>query len=169
MHKLQTALKQVQNSATFQAWLEEHPDSYLSSFFKIIEQEDVDWWQVDFYYPQGDTITSFVVNETVKLTTKDSAIFKKPESKIHALDLKTVLVDIQKALAKANEVREEKYKTEKTSKTIVLLQNISRTIWNISLLTHTFKLVNVRIDAGTGDVLEDSIVPLFDFGKQKAS
>ncbi|MBS3144739.1 hypothetical protein J4208_04095 [Candidatus Woesearchaeota archaeon] len=169
MHNLQKTLEHVQDSPTFKAWLADHPAAYLSSFFKIIEGQDVDWWQLDFYYPKGDSITSFVVDDKVKLATKDSAVFKKPEDSVQALDLKTVAIDIKKALHVAQELQKEKYKTEKPSKTIVLLQTITRTLWNISFLTNSFKLVNVRIDAKTGDVLEDSIVPLFDFGHQKAS
>ena len=170
MHNnLQTTLQHVQNSPTFKAWLADHPSAYLSSFFKIIEGQDVDWWQLDFYYPKGDTITSFVVDDKVKLATKDSAVFKKPEDAVQALDLTSVSIDIKKALHVAQELQKEKYNTEKPSKTIVLLQTITRTMWNISFLTNNFKLVNIRVDAKTGDVLEDSIVPLFDWGKQKAS
>lgn len=169
MRNLQTTLQSVQNSSVFQAWLADHPASYLSGFFKIIEQSDVDWWQVDFYYPKGDTITSFVIDDRVKLATKDSAIFKKPETTVEALDLAAVQIDVHKALEVAHHVQREKYHTEKPSKTIVLLQMIHRVLWNISFLTSTFKLVNIRIDAQTGEVLEDSVVPLFDFGHQKAS
>ena len=169
MHKLQTALHHVQESPVFKAWQTDHPASYLSSFFKIIEHEDVDWWQVDFYYPKGDTITSFVVDDKVKLATKDAAVFKKPDTSVKALDLTAVHVTMQEALHVAQSLQQEKYKSEKTSKTVVLLQTLSQTFWNISFLTNSFKLVNIRVDAKTGDVLEDSIVPLFDFGHQKAS
>ncbi len=169
MNNLQKTLEHVQKSPVYQSWLEDHPEAYLSSFFKIIESQDVDWWQVDFYYPKGDTITSFVVDDKVKLATKDAAIFKKEKDTVPALDLTTVHVDVSKALHVAQDLQKEKYKTEKTSKTVVLLQNVRRTIWNISFLTSSFKLVNIRVDAKTGNVLEDSIVPLFDFGHQKAS
>lgn len=169
MHSLRKTLAHVQQSPVFQSWLAEHPASYLSSFFKIIEKEEVDWWQVDFYYPKGDTITSFVVDDKVKLAAKDSAVFKKPHDVVPALDLMTVHIDVKKALQIAQKVQQEKYHTEKPSKTIVLLQMIHRTLWNISFLTSTFKLVNIRVDAQTGDVLEDSIVPLFDFSHQQAS
>ena len=169
MHNLHTTLKYVQESPVYKAWLSDHPSSYLSSFFKIIEHQDVDWWQVDFYYPKGDTITSFVVDDKVKLATKDAAVFKKPDTSVKALDLAMVKIDMAHALRAAQELQKEKYKGEKTSKTVVLLQTLAQTFWNISFLTNSFKLVNIRIDAKTGDVLEDSIVPLFDFGHQKAS
>src|SRR3989344_2864464 len=122
MHKLQTALHHVQESPVFKAWQTDHPASYLSSFFKIIEHEDVDWWQVDFYYPKGDTITSFVVDDKVKLATKDAAVFKKPDTSVKALDLTAVHVTMQEALHVAQSLQQEKYKSEKTSKTVVLLQ-----------------------------------------------
>src|SRR3989338_6559178 len=117
MHNLQKTLEHVQDSPTFKAWLADHPAAYLSSFFKIIEGQDVDWWQLDFYYPKGDTITSFVVDDQVKLATKDSAVFKKPEDAVQALDLATVLIDVQKALAAAHQIQKTKYHSEKTSKT----------------------------------------------------
>ncbi len=169
MHDLHKTLEHVQQSAVFKAWFSEHPASYLSSFFKIIEGQDVEWWQVDFYYPKGDTITSFVVDDKVKLATKDGEVFKKPDDHVQALDLHAVVVDVKKALQIAGQLQKEKYHMEKTSKTIVLLQHMHRTLWNISFLTSAFRLVNIRIDAATGDVLEDSIVPLFEWGSQKAS
>lgn len=169
MSNLQKTLEHVQQSPVFKAWHTDHPASYLSSFFKIIEQEDVEWWQVDFYYPKGDTITSFVVDDKVKLATKDAAIFKKPDSQVQALDLHSVVLDMKKALHIAEHLQQEKYHMEKPTRTIILLQNIHRTMWNISFLTNAFKLMNIRIDAQTGDVLEDSIVPLFDWGHQQAS
>ncbi len=169
MHNLQKTLDHVQASPMFKAWLADHPAAYLSSFFKIIEGQDVDWWQLDFYYPKGDTITSFVVDDKVKLATKDSAVFKKEKDIVQALDLKVVHIDIKRALQIAQERQQEKYHMEKPSKTIVLLQMIHRALWNISFLTSSFKLVNIRVDAKTGDVLEDSIVPLFDFDHQKVS
>ncbi|MBI1973067.1 hypothetical protein HYS50_03610 [Candidatus Woesearchaeota archaeon] len=169
MHNLQKTLDHVQQSPVFKAWSADHPASYLSSFFKIIEQEDVEWWQLDFYYPKGDTITSFIVDDQVKLVTKDAAVFKKTKDVVQALDLMHVSLDVKKALSVAHHVQQEKYHTEKPSKTIILLQTLSRPLWNISFLTNTFKLVNIRIDAQSGDVLEDSLVPLFDFSHQQAS
>ena len=152
MHNLHTTLKYVQESPVYKAWLSDHPSSYLSSFFKIIEHQDVDWWQVDFYYPKGDTITSFVVDDKVKLATKDAAVFKKPDTSVKALDLAMVKIDMAHALRAAQELQKEKYKGEKTSKTVVLLQTLAQTFWKSEV-----EFINIVRDANIGTNLLASL------------
>jgi len=164
--KLQDVLEKVESSRVFDHWKKENEASYLCSFFKIVEQEEKDWWQVDFYNPKQDTITSFIKEKEVTLAGKNSKIFKKPNKTVDPLNLDEVSVDIKKALGIAEKLVKEKYEGETATKKIVILQHITDTMWNISFITKTLKLVNIKIDASTGDVLEDSMKNILEFKAQ---
>lgn len=165
--KLQEVLERVEQSKVFTYWHKDNEDSYLSSFFKIIEDEEKDWWQVDFYNPKKDNMTSFIAEQEVKIAGKDSKIFKKNHEKIDKLDLTTVNISVQKALQLANDLLKEKYKEHRATKKIVILQNMKMTLWNVTFLTPSMKLLNVRIDADSGDILEDSLKSILEFKVEK--
>jgi hypothetical protein len=55
------------------------------------------------------------------------------------------------------ELKEKEYKKENIVKTILILQKMEKTIWNINSITKTFNILNIKIDAATGDILEHEI------------
>ena len=61
-----------------------------------------------------------------------------------------------------------KSRKENTTKYIIILQNAEVTQWNISCFTDTFNLVNYLINARTGKLIDEKVVPLlsWDTGKQ---
>ena len=164
--KLQDVLERVESSKTFEYWKKDNEGSYLSSFFKIVEAEDKNWWQLDFYNPKKDKMTSFVAEKEIKLVGKDSKIFKREHDKVEKLILEKVHVDAGKAVQICLDLLKDKYDNAKVTKKIVILQNVQSIIWNISLLTPTLKLLNVRIDADSGAVLEDSYKNMLEFRSQ---
>ena len=82
------------------------------------------------------------------------------------LSLDNVNVDEKKAVQITLDLLKDKYDNAKVTKKIVILQNVQSIIWNISLLTPTLKLLNVRIDADSGAVLEDSYKNMLEFRSQ---
>ena len=166
---LQKVLDQVEQSPQYTHWKQENPEAYLSSFFKIVEGDDKQWWQVDFYNPKNDTITSFVAEKEVKLSGKDSKIFKKDNAKVTELDISKVAVEPETAIKSAHDLIKGKYAQEEITKEIIILQHVTNIVWNISCVTKTLKLCNVKVDAQTGDVLEDSIKNLLEFTRPDAS
>ena len=164
--KLQDVLERVESSKVYDYWKKENASSYLCSFFKIEEEEDKDWWQIDFYNPKHDTITSFVTEKEVHLAGKDSKIFKKENKVVDPLHLDEVTIDVTKAIAIAKKLLTDKYKGEIATKKIIILQHVISTIWNISFITGGLKLINIKIDATSGDIVEDSIKNILDFKDQ---
>ena len=164
--KLKDVLERVEGSKVFEYWKKDNEESYLSSFFKIIEAEDKNWWQLDFYNPKKDKMTSFVAEKEIKLVGKDSKIFKREHDQVSELSLDNVNVDEKKAVQITLDLLKDKYDNAKVTKKIVILQNVQSIIWNISLLTPTLKLLNVRIDADSGAVLEDSYKNMLEFRSQ---
>ena len=47
-------------------------------------------------------------------------------------------------------------------KEVVILQNLDvGQVWNITYITKSFQTLNIKIDAETGDVLEDKLHQIF--------
>ena len=163
---LQDTLERVEASKAYTFWKKENESAFLSSFFKIVEEAEKKWWQLDFYNPKSDLITSFIAEKEIKLVGKNSKVFKREQDQVHPLELDNISIDEQKAINIAAEVLKDKYKGGTASKKIVILQNVGGTIWNISLLTANLRLCNVRIDAASGDVVEDSFKNILEFKAQ---
>ena len=74
--------------------------------------------------------------------------------------------DFEDAVSIANKFQREKYSTEIPIKKIVVLQNIDfGQIWNITFISKTFNTLNMKIDAGSGQVKKHLLVSLFSMGK----
>ena len=61
-----------------------------------------------------------------------------------------------------SDLRKEKYPGDFPNKIIVVLQKFKNNmIWNVTCLTTTLKILNVKFDAKGGNVLEDKIENVF--------
>ena len=150
-------LERVERSQDFTKWKKDNPKSYLCSFFRILEENDD--WQIDFYNPKSDTMTSFLAGDTVKVIDKDSKIFKHKDTEVEELRLKDVKFELETAMARVDEIN-----NEKAIKRIIILQKINKnTTWNLTFITAAFSILNVKIDAGSGEILEQSIKPIIGY------
>jgi Zn-dependent metalloprotease len=153
----------VQNSKEFKEWHKKNSDFYLCSFFTILNEQG---WQVDYYSPSKDRIASFTYDKKIKILDTDSKIFKKEGLKVDKLNLDDIKINLKKALDIVIKLRDKKYKNEKANKIIIILQNIKKPLWNITYLTSTFNILNVKIDAKSGKILEEKIMPALSFKSQ---
>ena len=75
-----------------------------------------------------------------------------------------VKLDISDALGKANLLQKEKYSVHNPVKIIVILQTIPEgTVYNITYITQSFKTLNIKVSAITGDIVADKLLSIFDF------
>ncbi len=164
MTSLQQSLTLVEHSPDFLAWKEKHRDSFLCSFFRIRDGKNDDTLQVDFYTAHDDTMSSFVIEHGVVALRQDNAeVLKKEGEVIQHLNLDHVTIEEHEALEKAETLCLRKYGQEKIIKFIIILQHKEQPRWNISALTHSLHLLNVKIDAQKGNILEESITNLLAF------
>lgn len=163
--KLKNSLQKIKNSTLFKNWIKKNPGSYLCSCFSIIENTTKDInWQIDFYSPKKDRITSFMVQDNkISILESDSKIFKKEKTKIKELNLEKVKIDLNKALEIVNKLKEKKYPSEKVNKIVIILQQFENCIWNITYLTSTFNVLNVKINTENGKILEEKLSPVLSF------
>ena len=151
---LQEQKKELEAASFFQDWKEQHKDAYLAHFFIISENEV----QLGYYEPKTDTMWTFTPGITN--IAEDKEIFKE-EKTIPALEISQVKIGVEEAKQKAQEYQKEKYPRDPISKNIVVLQTLDgKAIYNMTLITLTFKMLNLRIDATTGEVVLEKMQPI---------
>ncbi|MDD5086981.1 MAG: hypothetical protein PHV16_04475, partial [Candidatus Nanoarchaeia archaeon] len=124
-------------------------------------------WQFGYYNNETDMISTFIVDKCISLN-ESQEIFKKPGDKVKCINLEEVKINFEKALEKAEQTRKKYYPNETVNKKIAILQNIKQgQLWNITFVTHSFKTINIKINALNGKLIRHEVVSLFDF-KAKA-
>lgn len=144
--------KKLLSSNIFKNWKNKNKDSYLCSCFNILENEDRNW-QFDFYN-KNNTITSFIMNNTIEID-KDQEIFQKEKTELKELNLEKVKLKLNEAL----KLIKTKYK-DNFFKTIAILQPY---VWNITQISSEFKILNVKIDAITKKIISEKYESVLKF------
>lgn len=131
---------------------------FLMAPFKTVEKGE---WQFDFYDDKKDRITSYVVSEQVKVVNEESEVFKEGETKINEISIDEVEFPFEDAWKKAKNFLKDKHET--ANKVIIVVQKTEIPTWNISFITDNFNLVNIRMNAKNGKVVEEKVVSLLSF------
>jgi len=161
VEKLKTAIKELQKIKEFKDFKKKNPKAYLASCVVIVDGKNVGDWQVDFYIPKKHKMATFVLKDKVELKGEDD-IFQKEKAEVEELELSSVKIDLNKMLKLLEDLRKEKYPGDFPNKIIVVLQKFKNNmIWNVTCLTTTLKILNVKFDAKGGNVLEDKIENVF--------
>ncbi len=146
------------DSKEFKKWKLKHNDSYLSSCVLINEAGTKELWHFDFYIPKSNKITTFILDEDI-IINEDQKIFGQSHKKLKEINLKNIKFNLEKV----NELVEKEFKNIKILKKIIILQNINKMVWNVSLLGIDFNLHNVKIDASNGKILDKSATSMLQF------
>jgi|SRR3989344_2921253 len=142
----------------FKSWKDKHKDSYLCSVFLLKDQTDSSDWQFDYYLPKKNRMATFIVGKTIEYN-KEQKIFSNSE-KIDEIDLNDIKFDFDNAV----KLVLGKYKNKKFIKEIIIVQSLnSKLLWNISLVTAEFNLVNIKVDADDGKIIEETSSSLLQF------
>ncbi len=141
LSELKDILKNLEQTDAFKKWKTQHENAFLSSFFIV----DAQGWQLAFYSPSSKKMSTFLKD---RLVQADSAIFKLKGEKVEELKLDEVKVDLEEAYSIADKELEEKHPGYKPNKKIIVLQKLdSIPIWNITYLTTSFYIYNIKINA----------------------
>tara|TARA_Y100000310_G_scaffold344740_1_gene459181 strand:- start:2766 stop:3266 length:501 start_codon:yes stop_codon:yes gene_type:complete len=160
--EIKKVVDKLENHSEFKIWKEKNKDSYLANVFKMKGAKDLDEWQVGYYNKDG-TVTSFTVGKDIKILPNQE-IFQKEKKAVHELDINEIKIDLDQALDASKEFQQEKLKGNDPSKIMVVVQNIAgNTIYNITYITITFNTLNMKIDAGTGELIDHEITPMLQF------
>ncbi|MBS3108266.1 hypothetical protein J4409_00170 [Candidatus Woesearchaeota archaeon] len=155
----------LKNLEEFKEYKNKYPNSYLCAGFMIMESNDGSKWQLDYYCPDNDHITTFCLKDKVEV--KESKAVHRDKKKIRELNLENVDIGLNEALEITSSLRDKNYPGEKANKIIVILQNIEKKeIWNVTYLTASFKVLNTNIDAQTGGIMKEKLENVLNFKLQ---
>jgi len=149
MLDFKAVLKRLNTSPKFQTYIKKNPDSYLTNAICIDE------WQINYFSPKTELITIFKIN--TKITSKivsEKRIFPKLNLNLK-LDLKDALKILKKQISKF-------YSSETFTKTIIILQQDKEPLWNITKLSSSIKIFNMKISALSGKIIHESYDNLID-------
>lgn len=156
-------IKRLKSSAEFKAYVKKNPDNYLASCFKMGKDDlELVSWQFDFYSQKSGKITSFRMDKKITME-KDQEVFGKTGHPMR-LGLDDVKMDFHEAMSLMQKLVRQNIPTESVNNKIIILQEIEgKTVWNITLFTSAFNVMNVRIDAKSGDILSQKCESILSF------
>jgi len=169
---LKEVVKKVESSKSFKQFIKSHPDYFLAHCFSMLvegekekgaKKQDIKW-ELGYYSLKTDKIVVFETEPKINMRPEEDA-FKK-EGIIKKLDIAKVKISISKALKVCDELVDKKYPNRSITKKIIILQNLDKQIYNITLVTLSFDILNIRIDAITGEVLSDNIQSIMGLGRK---
>lgn len=178
-------IESVEKSSEFSAWRKTNGSAYLSSLFVMAKDiallegngGNANEWLLSYYDRDDDTFTTFS-SLGGQRAAKEQA-FKKGKT-LPELKTGAVKVEVWDSIRAAEEVRSKKYRGEGASSIIAILQPLSAEeifgstgkpekiagpipVWNLTYITASYNIINVKVDAETGKVLSDTVSGVMDF------
>ncbi|MBI2140989.1 hypothetical protein HYU16_01050 [Candidatus Woesearchaeota archaeon] len=175
----------VEGSREFLEWRKGNKTAHLSSVFAMGKSaRQLSEWLLSYYDGKDDTFTTF--STTGSLMAAKEQAFKKGRA-VPELRAGAVKVEVWDCIKTAEDVRAGTYKGEEASTVIAILQPLTpeeisggsetgstggnssgkeseaKPVWNITYITASFNVINVKIDAEAGTVLSHRISGVMDF------
>ncbi len=169
MPSIQEELDRLLSSSEFSEYKKSNPDAYFASVFIIAPPSNISnaEMELDFYSKKSGKMQGFAMKETIVRKEEDK-VFQKKKEHVQELDMKKVGVPLVKALESAEGLRADRYSGDVPSKLIIILQVIDKKpVWNITMVTDTLKLLNIKLDASSLEVISESIESLMSFRVSK--
>jgi len=165
---LKLALEKLKQSKQFKDLIKKNKNIYFSYALIMLENNKSGPWQLGFYHKSTDKMITFIVDKDEIKMEKEEEIFKKPETKVNEVDIEKAKIPYNEILKTAREFQKNKYPKELVSKTIAILQNLNEygDIWNITYITHSFKTLNMKINAENGKIISHNLESLMSLAKK---
>lgn len=158
---VQKKIAKITSNALFKEWHNANKNCFLAHLFVMLDEPNKNTIQAGFYNPEKEKMTTFILTGDRVQKTEEQEVLKK-EGKIEKLELGKIKLSVEDALSKAEEVFKE-YKDILLKKFFIIQNAEGHTMFNITYLTKTFKTVNIKIDAETGEVFKHSSQKLMNF------
>ncbi|MBS3113128.1 hypothetical protein J4418_03530 [Candidatus Woesearchaeota archaeon] len=144
----------LEEDETFINWKKKHPVAIFSYAFTTLDKEIMEDWQIGFYDPEEDKITTFSLMNQKIVDNRTDEVFKEPGSRINPVEMNKVKLTVNEILVIVDSFLRKEYSGEVVNKKIMILQNLPEfgTIWNITAISFNFNSVNLKVDAETGRV-----------------
>ncbi|MBT4651228.1 hypothetical protein HOC13_01780 [Candidatus Woesearchaeota archaeon] len=161
------AHQQLLKSIIFKDWKSNHDSSYLSHFYCQVDSKlnQTTSWELGFYLPKEDKITTFIVAQEVAIKAEDE-VFKK-EGTVDELPLEEVKTTLTEISPIIQELLQKEYSKEIFLTGFLILQKYQgQTMWNVSFATKSLNIVNIKVNTQNKEVISHQSI---NFIEQKAS
>lgn len=158
--RIREKLDKVTQSSIYQGWKQQNADAFLAHLF--FSSDDPEHMNAGFYLPKADRMKVFSVNGGVQ-ESADEEILKQPDAEIEPLDPDQVQIDGSQAVVQVTAHLGETCPQDHLLKYFVILQSIGRPLYNITFFTSTMHIINIRIDARTGEVISEKRFSMKEF------
>lgn len=159
----QQAIHKLTTDINFKHWHKEHAEKFLSHGFLMLDEANKDTWQIGFYDGANKRMTTFLVSEKGIEQTQEQEILETdlPPQKLSPSEL---IIEESKALDISKETLKKYYDKESSIKNFFIIQQTpDGPIYNITYFTQSFKTINIKISAKTGQILSHNLQALADF------
>lgn len=158
------AIAKLTRHPLFKEWHSSNQDFYLAHAFVMMDEANKDIWQIGFYNKKKERMVTFLLSPGKLEKTQEQEVLKSG-AEIKELNTEQVKLDIPEALEKAKGCFKENYKNAMPLKKFFIIQVIEgHPTFNLTYFLQDFKTVNIKIDAGTGEIMKHSIQKLAEFG-----
>jgi hypothetical protein len=155
------ALNKLIKTKEFKDWHNDNKDFFLTNAFVKDGQ-----MQIGYCRKEDNKIVSFIVHDK-GIEKFEDEIFKRPDSKLREINIENVEIDVNKALKFAQENKEKFYPQEDINKEIIILHNSDNgEVWNITLISNSFNMLNFKINAKNGELISREKKSLLQLGKE---
>jgi hypothetical protein len=148
----------------YKEFIENNPDYNLSNAFIVFEQDNCVDVQIGFYSEKADKVVSF---DLIKHKGSEPEDAMKRSGTIPCFEINDFKIEISEALKICDDLVKEKYSQHTPTKKICILQIIEEILlWNITYVTDTLYMINMRVNANTGKIIKDSANSIMSLGKK---
>lgn len=156
----------VEACDAFAAWKLKHEHSFLAHLYFSPEDLANHTCQLGYFDPDAQLMISFFVEGDTLIDHKETDDFVRTKDPILPLELPSLKILPDAALALAKKCQQEKYPNSLPIKTFVIIQHLALgQIYNITFVTRAFTTLNIRLSTSTGKVLESSLQSLVHYDK----
>jgi len=161
--ELKDLIERVHSSNEFELWEKDHLGFYLAHVFVMQDEANAGTYQIGYYNSEKDKMVTFIVTPDRIDITQEQDVMKAKQT-IAELDVEKVKINIEDAIKKGKECREEHYKNEIVMKSFFIIQELDgEPVFNITYLTPSFKTINIKIHANDGKVVKHTIGVIAEF------
>jgi hypothetical protein len=167
--KIIDVIKTVENSEEYQTFIKNDPKNYLVHMFCMRDAHEAKDWQVGYYLKNSDKVTVFDYQEDkISILPAEEAL--KEKRHIPPLKIEDIKIDVDAAMDTVEDILKKNYSAESIVKAIVLLQNLPEygQLWNITVITLTFHVINIKINAISGELIKHTKESLLGWNKDSA-
>ncbi len=161
--EIKDVLFELESNLEFKDWRKSHKDDFLAHAFVMLDDANIDSWQIGFFNSKKNQMTTFIIEKNALKMIPDQEILKS-DIGIFALAANEVQVSIHCALNLATQLLRKEYSAKNVIKTFFIIQQLRDVpIYNITFFTQDFKTINIKINAANEKILHHSISSVADF------